>query len=387
MIDSKKLKFAILQITYWCSFASFTSFMAAYMQSKGMPVTVLGLMLTVNTLLGFIGSLVGGIICDKFKTNKGIFLITSVLIFLIEICIFRANTWYAVIIGFGILGFLQQPLAVILDTWILKTFWKTPQDYGPIRSAGSIGYAIFIFFYGNLLEKQGYHLMLIFSAVFLGSGMMISLFVQDVSEISNKSEKRILNSKGLLGNRQYLFTVILLFGAGIASAPIMQLISVLMDNVGGTVSHVGYALFANAIMQVPGMLLAGKMQALSAKAKILFAAFLYMIAVFGLSIGNSPNMLLAFCCIGGIAYGVLLPSVRELVFRIVPKDINTTAQGVCDAVFMSLGGMVSNFTAGFLIENFNVTIMLWIFGCIEILTVLLFLFETVRNSVEFGRER
>ena len=146
-----KLKFSLLQITYWCTIGAFSGFMVSYMQTKGMTPKLIGVMLSVSTLCAFLGQLFWGSLSDKIKSNKKIFIITNILMFILHIVVFYMPSYTLVIITFGVLGFVEIPVAANLDTWILKIYYKTPQAYGPIRACASIGFAIFTLIYGGLI--------------------------------------------------------------------------------------------------------------------------------------------------------------------------------------------------------------------------------------------
>lgn len=390
-MDRIKIKFSILQISYWCAYGAFSSFMAAYMQSKGMSATLLGIMLMVNTFGAFVGQFFWGMLCDKLKSNKRIYFLASILILIVEVLIFSTDSWTLIIITFGLLGFVQQPLAANLDTWILSTYRKTPQVYGPIRSTASIAFAVFTFFYGGILDKNGYQLMLICSAFFLVTGAVTAALTPDVTAEKPKQQidkKDTFPWKALVKNREYLLVLFMLFGTGIASAPVMQLMAVIMKNVDGSVAYVGYAMFASSLMQVPFMVYSGKLSRFPAKSRIIVAGCIYLVTVWGMSFAKTPIILLVFCALNGIGYGILLPALRSLITAIAPKDLNTTAQGICDAVYTSLGSMMSSLLAGIFVDNFSVAVMLWVCGIIQAAAIIGFVmglhYENKRKSIIKG---
>lgn len=380
-MDRTKIKFSVLQISYWCAYGSFYSFMAAYMQSRGMSATLLGIMLTMNTLGGFGGQFFWGMLCDLFKTNKKIYVLECILVGLLEVLIFTSANWILIIVGVGLLGFVQLPMIVNLDTWILKTF-NNSRVYGPIRSTASIAFAIFTFFFGKMLSEKGYSLMLVYSTAFLLLGIVTALFTPEETkedpQITRKTEKKC-DWKILFHNREFLLVLCLLLGIGISAAPVMQLMAVLMDNVGGSVEYVGYALFASSMIQVPFMCFSGKLSRFSAKGRLLCVGILYMLSVLGMSYTTSPLVLLAFCALNGIGYGIFLPALRQMVFDITPRELNTTAQGICEATYNSLGSMISSLLAGILIDQYSVSIML--LACVAIQAVLMVSYLVGRNYV------
>ena len=72
-----RIKFAILQVAYWCAYASFTSFATSLLLYGGTPVTIIGTAVAFQTGGAFLGQMVLSVLCDRRKTNKWIFVIAS----------------------------------------------------------------------------------------------------------------------------------------------------------------------------------------------------------------------------------------------------------------------------------------------------------------------
>ncbi len=367
---NNKIKFSILEVSYWCSIGAFASLMVAFIQSKGLSATYIGIMLMVNTFCGFLGQFFFGMLCDKLKTHKKIFIVANAVVYVIQLLIFTVKSPVLIILVFGLMGFVQQPLAANMETWLLKTFKDTPQIYGPLRSCASLAFAVFMLFYGGLLENHGYGLMLVFSGIFITSSIIAAAFTKDVEvEAKDKNPK---NWTALFHDKQFFVMIIMLLGAGIASAPFVHLLAVVMDSVGGTVKYVGYALFASAFTQVPFMMLSGKLKVFSSKVRISFSCLFYIISIVGLAFSKNPQMVIAFSFLNGVGFGVFMPSLRELIFSFAPQDLKTTAQGVCDATYNSMGAMICNLLAGVLIDNYSVKLMLLTCAAIQIVALVIF---------------
>ena len=83
----------------------------------------------------------------------------SLLIAFMYFALYYSASNVVTVVLFGVLGFIQLPMATIMDTWILKYHHDTPGDYGPIRAWGSFAYAIFVVLYGGMLERYGFFIM------------------------------------------------------------------------------------------------------------------------------------------------------------------------------------------------------------------------------------
>ena len=105
-----RIKFAILQVAYWCAYASFTSFATSLLLYGGTPVTIIGTAVAFQTGGAFLGQMVLSVLCDRRKTNKWIFVIASAVTMLAYglVYTFRTTSWVilcsaAVYVGAGYL--------------------------------------------------------------------------------------------------------------------------------------------------------------------------------------------------------------------------------------------------------------------------------------------
>lgn len=371
-----KIQFGLLQITYWCSYGSFTCFMAAYMQSEGMPVSGISVMVVCNTMTAFFGQFFFGRLCDRMKSHRKVYLVSGIAVIVLELLIFQTDNRILIIVVYAALGFIQQPMIANLDTWILKSFRRTPESYGPIRSAGALSFAVIVFITGGILEKYGYFYMFIFSAGFLVVGTIAAFGAKDCTPETKEADPAVNKKevwKSLFGSREYTVVLVLLLGAGIAAAPVMQLMAVIMEQAGGNVKFVGYAMFVSAAVQFPFMLLAGKPHRISSRGRLTAAAWLYCIMLIGTAFAETKWGILLFSIMNGMAYGILLPAFRELLFKITPKEFVTTAQGTADAVYNSIGSMLSSMAAGVIISRYSIKVLLLLCALIQCIAVVVFM--------------
>lgn len=59
-------------------------------------------------------------------------------------------------------------------------------------------------------------------------------------------------------------------------------------------------------------------------------------------------------CLEGVAFGLLLSSLRSYVFAVVGEETQTLAMTVVDATFLGLTVIVGGVVGGWLIERFSV---------------------------------
>jgi MFS family permease len=372
------IRFNLIQVLYWCGFASMAAFVSAFMLSKGMSNTQLSLMLAIYMLCAFVGQFFWGSICDKLKTNKKIFILGEILVLALYYLIYKfSNDFSVVMILYPILGFVMVPLPSNLDAWLLKCFVHRPEVYGPARGWASMGFAVFMLIYGNIIAGIGYHVMPAFATVFIVTTIILSSMQPDSPEPEGERAALKLRDIGKLTKiKPYMFIIVLLLFTGLAIAPINNMKIVVLENVGGTVVHQGYDSFFMCVAQLPFFFLAGKIRKIPQNIRLLLSAAGPMCMILINFFAASPYMVILASVFNAISYSILLPTIREITEASTDKALRTTAHGIADAVFQSLAGMVSLLYVGSLMDNVGMSAVFIICICFQSVALILAVIKT-----------
>ena len=358
-----RIKFAILQVAYWCAYASFTSFATSLLLYGGTPVTIIGTAVAFQTGGAFLGQMVLSVLCDRRKTNKWIFVIASAVTMLAYglVYTFRTTSW--VILCFALLGFVQQPSTSVLDTWILKRCQNPNQVYGPIRSTGSFAFALFTGVYGGILNSRGYGIMPAVAGIFLALAVTVACITPDAPRESYQTRQKKEGPSGkesiqmLLRNRAVLFLLATVFLVGIGITCLINLMPVILESVGGNVSHQGIALLVSAMLEVPFLFLSVKMTRLDPIKRILLSTLIASLSMIGIHLARASWMVIVCAGLRGAHYGLFLPSMRQAFYDCSPAELQTTTQSAGDALYNCLAGVIGNNGASLLIAARGVPFM------------------------------
>ncbi len=351
-------RFNLLQILYWCGLASMGSYCSAFMISKGMSNTRLSIMLALYMLMAFVGQFFWGSLSDKKRTNKKFFILNECFVLLLYYLIYIfSDNFLLVNIFYALLGFVIVPQASNLDSWILKCFAHRPQVYGPARGWASAGFAVFMLLYGQLIQRLGYGIMPWFATVIVGGAIVVALLQPDspVVEGSSKGGIKFKDIAALTKSPVYMYIIVLMLFIGLTMSPVMNMKIVVLESVGGNVSHQGIDSFFLCFFQLPFFFLAGLVRKIPQRTRILLGSCGSLIMVILDLLAVSPAMVIAGSVFHGVGYSILLPTIREIVEQKVDPAIKTTAHGLCDAVYGSLAGIVSLLYVGSLIDAAGTT--------------------------------
>jgi MFS transporter, PPP family, 3-phenylpropionic acid transporter len=376
------IKFNVLQVSYWWSFAAMPAYIGAYLLSKGLSYTQLSLLLSAYMLLSFLGQFFWGSVCDSLQTNKKVFILGNFLVLWLNFAIFYlADHLPAIAVLYPLLGFTMAPLPSNLDTWLLKSFAHRTEVYGPARGWGSLGFALFMLFYGPLINRVGYWVMPIFSAalILITVGVALSLPDSPPPE-GHRSAFRVRDIGKLMGIKPYLFLVVLLLFSGLATAPIGNMKIAILKSVGGNVSHQGYDFFFMCMFQLPFFFLAGRIRRINRKLRFVAATIGPMLMILCNYLAASPGLIIAGSAFNAISFSIMLPTMREITEENVDIRLRTTANGITDAVFQSLAGMMSLLYVGSIMDRFGMKVVFAISLAIQVIPIAMAVGSLIRKS-------
>lgn len=363
--------FSLLEISYWCFHASFIGFLMSYLLTKGITNTMMSIFLASYLLTSLLGSVIWGIVCDRFQTNRRVSIACFLTAGLVMYAIFFSEG-NIVLLGllYPILGFVALPHAVNIDSWLLLVCKNDLSIYGKIRCTPSILYAVTSVVLGRLIAAQGYSLMLVFGTCFLLTGIGAAMMLPEgekVIQAQAKNDFGMGSVKQVFHSASYRYLIVLLFLIGLAIAPMNHLKTAILENVGGTVSDIGIDGFISAITQVPFIACADKIEKLPLRVRYLFVTGLPLVAYLLAFCAVSPVMVFAGSGLINSGIGILLPTMRSVTETSVSPAFRNLGHNIADTVFNSITGMLSLVCSGIVIGLLGVKSMLGI--CIGIIFI------------------
>ncbi len=368
---SLRAKFCVMQVSYYCTTASFNSFAVTYFSANGHSAAAIGVMLALFTLAAFAGAFLFGQLCDRLHNHKQVFIWSNVAMLALTALVYYGVHSPLLAALYALLGLLITPIASNMDTWVLKCFYETPQEYGLIRGWGSLGYASFTLFYGVLINRFGFGIMLPFTAAFVCINIASAFFIPEAPALPD-AQSQPTERGGLLALvKQKRFSILLaaLLLLGLTHCPVYQYVAMIFDSIGASVTYQSLALSFSAFTQVPMMMLARPLSRFSPYVLLLGACGLYLVSNAIIGFSASALVVLGGYLIAGLAYGLLLPTLRQAILVSSTPETRTTAQSMADAFFGSLAGMASSLAGGFILDAFNVPTLLGIACVVALLAV------------------
>ena len=347
------VKFCIMQAAYWSYFASLPGYITAYMLSKGMSASTLGILLACNMALAFAGSMIWGRFVDRKQANKRFFIAGTATALTLGILIFLfADRTPVLFVIYPLFGFMMGPIATTLDSWAIAGMHQVEAG-AKSRTFGTLGYAVTMLLSGQIIRQAGYRWMPFMAAGFILIAIMVALTQPEVEPVTSSGEGQIVkkNPKQLLHNGIYILLIGVVFFVGMSIAPINNMKVLVFENVGGDVSFLGWDSFIGCLIQSPFLILAGRMKKIRAEYRLAMGALASLSYVLLVYFAKAPAMVIAGTIMTNISFGLLFPTMREITERNVPAGLRTTAHSLVDVAYGSVAGMIASSWSGTVMQH------------------------------------
>ena len=123
--------------------------------------------------------------------------------------------------------------------------------------------------------------------------------------------------------------------------------------VGGDVGMLGIDSFVGVTFQGLFIIISGKLERLSAHLRMVLMCALLAAELTVTGLAQSPFLIIMGMVFANVSYGIMMPTMRELVTRYVPEHLRNTAHSLSDLIFGSLSAIISLIYSSALIHSFG----------------------------------
>ena len=356
-VESKRVLryFSLVQLLYYSATALW-SYCNIYFRELGFSGQEIGLMSSAGTALVLVMLPVLGILSDRIRSPRKVFLGLLLLMFPLYLMVpvagavfGKATALFTVLIALLISS--GQAAVAMLDSWSGAALERLNQSYGSVRRYGSLGYICMVLLasvvVGPVLPAWSCCILM----PILGAPV-IWMTLRGKEEQPSERKEKTVTTAGLLSLvlKNYYYLTYLLFIVGYyAFVSIVDLdISYLMDYIGVRQSSLGLVYAVRGGMEVLGMILLGRMKKLPPLWLLLTVAGVLAAAenLLYVCVGSMAGML-AVTLLSGVGGSIFYGIGANYVLRIVDHRAAGTAmsvigmtRAVVSIVAMSLGGTV-----------------------------------------------
>ncbi len=369
-MNSKTLnvKYALINAFYFFLVCGTAGFANNYLLYKGLDTSLIGVLLTLVSIIALIGQTTMAPIVDKSKQwNEKKFilltLIVAIICYVLMIVVRGESIFMMVLV---VLGFAFATIGIPYLNSIAFIYEKVgiKINYGLGRGVGSACYAIAALIIGQLIKIKDASILPIWLLVMavLCAAVVVSLKVPEDHE-EKEEKKDIKNMTYSAFFKKYsnilivVFAMVLLFFTHML---INNYMINIVEDIGGDAGSQGTATFIQAMVELPPMFgFAFLLKKFKIDSLMIFSAIAW--AIKDILILIAPNMTIYYFAMifQMFSYAIIIPASVYFADEYIDSEDRNQGQAIIGAAG-TIGGLFASFIGGILLSVLSVRTTLYV---------------------------
>ena len=333
-------------------------FLSLFFRRQGLSGTEIGLLGTVQALVGLISAPIAGNMSDRLNRTRSLIQMLLLTTAVMGLLIGRQDQFiiFVVLVAFNAL--FSAGLAPMSEG-LANTVASRYEDvgFGSIRLWGSLGWTLVTAVAGGFIERLGLYFGFIAQAVGLALSAVVLQFMPDQErekDADGETGARLTMRQGLQAIRrnQRLINLALALGfVWLLSSGLYQFEAIYLDELGAGETTIGLANSLNALVELPAMLWADRMLKRLSPGWLLRAGFLIqalrMAAI--LAFPTIP-MIVAMRPFMGVQYSLYAVGVIGYMSTYADRSYRVTALALITVTLRNLAEMIGSPLSGLVFD-------------------------------------
>jgi MFS transporter, PPP family, 3-phenylpropionic acid transporter len=347
------------------------NYFALYFQQQGVPGSQIGVLLGLASL----GSMIAGPalsgLADASQRHR-LILSVGLLGNLVAIFLFPfSNSFWWFLLLMAVQSFFGGPVTSLADNATLTVLGDEREQYGRLRSGGTIGWGIFAPIAALMVARYGMHYN--FSAYAIGLSLAL-IASQQMHFHSRKAEGSFWGSlHQLLTNRKWMIFLFVVFIGGSGNAIISNYLFVYLQKIGTNPAWMGWAITISTAMEAPALILGSRLLRNFGTYRLLLLGLACMGIRCALYAAVSvPWEALAIQLLQFVTFPFMLVAGVSYADKHAPPGMGATAQSIFRSAFSGVGYVAGGFFGGVLLQYIGVQKMFLTFGAVIFIVAVMY---------------
>lgn len=377
--DSYPYRFILLYSLIYMGNAIYNTFLPVYLNSIGFSRTITGTLMAMGPFVALVAQPVWGIVGDRAKTkNRVLKLLLFGSAVFVSIYPLTVSLYYL----FGVIAvftFFQASIVPTSDAITLEYLETTRWKFGPIRMAGTLGFAVMSVIAGNVLSRNINNMFIMYPAA-----LIVTFFIAaGLPAIrGHQSEGKRVSIWVLLKNHKLMILMAFNFIIQISLGFYYSFFPIYFKQMGGSNALLGWVMFISAVSEVPFLLFADKiLKKIGVVYTLIGSAVVTAIRWLILHSVVSAYMVLPAALLHGLTFIVFSYSLATYINKEVPRELRASGQAINALIGMSMARIIGSIFGGYFSDMIGIKQMFFYISMMDFAAVI------ILGSILFFRSR
>lgn len=313
----------------------------------------IGVLMSIGPFVSIFANPFWGLWAGRYPNIRVIVLLMLAGTLLFSQLIFQANTYETIYAAIILFFFCQTPLFAQSNTLILSYIYGSEQRFGSFRLWGSLGWALTAIAAGPIVDYGGVSVLSYLFAVLLGLSIVSLATLPKLRHSIGIAPMPLRGFHVLFKNPYFLFFIFFGILVSIPNTVNNTFMSLYINDMGGSKTMVGLAVFLSSIVEVGVFMLCDRY--LRRKISVLIG-WLALVSLFfalrwWLMAQSTTPLEVAFIQIlHSITFGGFFYVGTELTMLLIPRPYRSSAQALYTLSWSGISAMMGGILGGWLFQ-------------------------------------
>ena len=345
----------LMNSLYYMVVSTFMPYMTAYYRSLGFSMMQVGVLASVGSICAILVQPLWSNLSDRIGNRRIVLRILLAGSFFTVLLYLLPRTFWGLLVVVTLFQAFFTAVMPVHDAISLTYCNQRGKSYAFVRSGGTIGYTILVFFTGRLAGETTVGMSSLF--IMAAGGFLLMLILtrfmpQDGNGVANR---RLASVGTLLRNRRLVLFLLYAFAYQLGFVFIYSFGPINIRNLGMSNQHIGYSMAIAAVSELPVLLFIDKVLKRHSPARImLLSGFVLAIRLMLTAVATDfADIALAYS-LHGLCYMTSFYCGIQFINREVPAELKASGVGLLSLIQVGFASIFSSIGGGWLSDRLTI---------------------------------
>ncbi len=383
-IDNKKIinRFNILNLGYFIAMNIAYAYLIIYLKKSDFSFSQIGIITSIQLLLGSVGNIFSGIMCDKLRKIKPVLIGFMIALVINVFILYLSDNTTVITISAITLGLIWQSNMGIIESWPLEINDVVRDNYGLIRGFASLSWAIGGLIFAPLLDNYGFSVVPYIVLVITVYALIFIRFIPEgKQEITTNKMINFNEIKNIVTNKDFIIVVSSITMYSIAIKMSENTVVFNIEQLNGGSKATGLLYFVQSIAE---FIMFSFMIRVNRKVKspylILGAGIMQILRITLCILFNSIPLLITFGILQFITFVWYNVAQKRLLYNISKEHVRSSTILVATAIISGIGASIGAYLSGMITDRYGINKSFFVSGLFVLISLCIILIYRKRYN-------